>query len=685
MWNILYFVRTDSERYPELIQRAERNDVKLHIHIIPVDLEEDLVTERVREIMMKEIESAPVDAVITRGSLESHLDRLKISDTIPVVPVQYLSNTTYDLMLDVRRRHPEAFASDDLKVVMFSRRNIDIDESALWELFHAKVSLYAFGKFEEEKIRAKIRELKDQGISFIIAGGEICKIADEIGVPAYFNPNVNDQESVLLTINMAIMIVKAMRIQTDYVNTLEEIIDYSFEALLQVDDNGKILFCNSSAAVLFQTNKEQLVGKAMQDVCPDLVPLLAEVQTNQESQYGKIISWKDSFIMVNISLNFRENKADSVMLHLTEKRAVENISHQLQTRENSKGLTAKTRFQDLVGDSDAFRHAAKMAMQFAPHDSSVLLMGESGTGKDLFAQSIHNASQRREQPFVAINCGAIPMNLIESELFGYVSGAFTGASKQGKMGLLEMANHGTIFLDEIGEMDISGQVRLLRALEDRAVTRVGGTERIPINVRVIAATNRDLKKQVAEGTFREDLYYRLNVLTLRIPSLRERKEDIPALADFFLRQYGQKNSKSVTLTRSARKRLMLYDWPGNVRQLRNFCERMVIVTNTPVVDEKEVNQQLSEVLEDSREISKCGSMKKNENNANIKSASEREKHPADQEGWDEAAVSAVKADQIREALRKSRGNRSKAAELLNISRSTLWRRMKEYGVEIEFH
>ncbi|MTI94415.1 MAG: PAS domain S-box protein [Firmicutes bacterium] len=238
-------------------------------------------------------------------------------------------------------------------------------------------------------------------------------------------------------------------------------------------------------------------------------------------------------------------------------------------------------FDSIIGRDSKFLKAVRFARQIADGPSTVLITGESGTGKEVFAQSIHNASSRRDEPFVAVNCGALPRNLIESELFGYAEGAFTGAKRGGKPGKFELADGGTLFLDEIGEMPLDMQANLLRVLEEGRLYRVGGSKVIEVDVRIIAATNKDLVREVEAGNFRGDLYYRLNVLALRLPPLRERKLDIPLLADYFARSKAAKlNKRPLQINEQLRRRFLDYNWPGNIRELENVIESMLSSPDT---------------------------------------------------------------------------------------------------------
>ncbi|MGG1111636.1 sigma-54 interaction domain-containing protein [Halalkalibacterium halodurans] len=317
-------------------------------------------------------------------------------------------------------------------------------------------------------------------------------------------------------------------------------------------------------------------------------------------------------------------------------------------------------FQKIKGRSDALQRAVRLAKKVATTDASVLITGESGVGKELFAEGIHLASQRADKPFIAINCGAIPAALFESELFGYEPGAFTGAVKGGKKGKVDAAKGGTLFLDEIGELPLELQVKLLRVLQEKMFYRVGGTEAIPIDLRIVAATNRQLEEMVEKGEFREDLFYRINVISIPIPPLRERPEDIPELIQLFLKEFSLKYAKAIpTIDPEVIYTLLKYKWPGNIRQLRNLIERLVILSG----DEHDVIKlhHLPEALQGK--------------NGKVETLNVENEIPAAQpEKADEVA-------QIKAALTRTYGNKSAAAKLLGISRATLYNKMKRYELE----
>ena len=289
----------------------------------------------------------------------------------------------------------------------------------------------------------------------------------------------------------------------------------------------------------------------------------------------------------------------------------------------------------------------EMAKQFSLTNSNILIIGETGTGKEVFAQSIHNYSNCRQGPFVALNCAALPAQILESELFGYVGGAFTGANPKGRPGLFEVAHNGTIFLDEIAEMDYITQSKLLRVLQEKKVMRLGSDRILPINVRVIAATNKNLKTLVNENQFRADLYYRLNVLQLKIPPLRDRKKDIKLLADSFLKENPNIIKNQLNLMPSAIKALTTYSWPGNVRELKNIIERIIAVHNHKNIDASIINLMLE----------------------------------YDEENPVTSQVIPNNLEEIKKALAMANGKYTEASKILGISRSTLWRKLKRLGIK----
>lgn len=311
-------------------------------------------------------------------------------------------------------------------------------------------------------------------------------------------------------------------------------------------------------------------------------------------------------------------------------------------------------FDKIIGIDENFVKTIEYAKTVSDCDSTVLITGESGTGKEIFAQSIHNNSSRKEMPFIAVNCGAIPSNLIEAELFGYEEGAFTGAKKSGNIGKFEAADGGTIFLDEIGEMSLEMQVRLLRVIEEGVISRIGSSNQIPVNFRIIAATNKDLSVEVRRGNFRKDLYYRINVIPIYLPALRERKADIPILIDYYMNKICKKSNKEKQIiNKTLMGKLIEYDWPGNIRELQNIIERMV---NTRNVSE-EIYRHLKANIIDSENVIE----------ESVK--------------FQDMRLETMEKKHILTVLKSYDGNVSLAANALGIGRNTLYRKMKKYCIE----
>lgn len=326
------------------------------------------------------------------------------------------------------------------------------------------------------------------------------------------------------------------------------------------------------------------------------------------------------------------------------------------------GHAAEYTFDLIIGESEGIRQSIAIASEFATAGrNSVLIVGESGVGKELFAQAIHNYSNRGQEAFIALNCANFPENLFESELFGYVGSAFTGASKNGQLGKFELADGGTLFLDEIAEMPFYFQSKLLRILETGKITRIGDTREIEVGVRVIAATNRDLERMVEEGLFRKDLYYRLQVFNLVIPPLREREDDIVPLAEVFLKQVAQSNGRlAKLLDYSAKKTLTEYNWPGNVRELRNVIQRVALLSKRNVINDKDIEASIS---------SKPYSFK-----ADTQETPEGRLEKCRRE------IEKANANLLKEALEITNGNKQEAAVLLGMSRATFYRMMEKYLV-----
>jgi DNA-binding NtrC family response regulator len=351
---------------------------------------------------------------------------------------------------------------------------------------------------------------------------------------------------------------------------------------------------------------------------------------------------------------------DTDHLVLIIRRAIENRRIQTENMLLRDELSEKLGIPSIIGKSKGITDVAEKVQKVAPAKTTVLLLGESGTGKELFARAIHNLSGRKQYPFVAINCAAIPRELLESELFGHERGSFTGAESR-KTGKFELADKGTIFLDEIAEMDMSLQAKILRVIQEGEIERVGGLRPIQIDVRIVAATNKDIKKAVDERLFREDLYYRLNVFPVTIPPLRERREDIPPLVDYFIGKYCLELKKPIRhISKEALDLLTGYPWKGNVRELENCIERAIILCESDQINEDHIVLDRQAMLESSLSALNM--------DGTLEDASKE-------------AVRIAESRRIAKALKETKGNKTKAADLLKVSYKTLLTKIKEYGLE----
>jgi len=359
---------------------------------------------------------------------------------------------------------------------------------------------------------------------------------------------------------------------------------------------------------------------------------------------------------------YLEKPVDNEEMLLAVTRILEVKTLRKEVESLRSELVSRYRFTNIIGTSGRMNSVFQLMEKIARVDGTVLVTGESGTGKELVARAIHFASPRKDGPFVVVNCGAIPRDLIESEFFGHVKGAFTDARTE-KTGKFELAHEGTIFLDEVGELSQDAQVKLLRALGEWEIVKVGGTATIPVDVRVIAATNKDLEEQVRKGAFREDLYFRLAVLSLELPPLRERAGDIPLLAEHFVRKYaGELGKKAIGVTDTAMARLAAYPWPGNVRELENVVYEAMVMAEGPWVDERALPSRLRSPV------------------AETEKGDPSARPPQALRDAVQGVTERTEKELILEALGQTGGNRSRAARLLGVSRKTLFNKMTVLGI-----
>ncbi|MFZ5632748.1 MAG: sigma 54-interacting transcriptional regulator [Bacillota bacterium] len=445
---------------------------------------------------------------------------------------------------------------------------------------------------------------------------------------------------------------KQLKITT---NQLETVVESFPSGVLTVNSEGMVIHCNNRAAEIIGIKKDDLIEKAIEHFWPDspvrMVLKSGEGYSNKEEFYNS--SFKNMHLLVSATPLIVDNLPSGALVTFSEMAEARSLAYHLTDTQHD------LHFNHIVGSSKPINSLKEQALQVARGNSTILITGESGTGKELFARAIHYASPRRDKPLVIVNCGAIPETLLESELFGYEEGAFTGARKGGRAGKFELANGGTIFFDEIGDLPLHLQVKLLHVLQRRQVERVGGNKIIPVNVRIIAATNRNLEAMCEAGEFREDLYYRLGVIPLVIPPLRERKDDIPELTGHFIKKYNPLLEKDIRgYTDEVKKMLLSYHWPGNVRELENCIEYAVNMEAGSILYPESLPSRIRSSQPAPRDY----------NDFNLSSVAGRAEKAAMKALLEKAARQEV-------ALHELPG-------ILGVSRATFYRKLKVYRLEI---
>ena len=422
----------------------------------------------------------------------------------------------------------------------------------------------------EEHMESTLREMVKEGCEVFIGGLTLKRVSEKMGleyVHIKTGPSAIDS-----SINDAITAAHILDRERSRLGLMKSLVNNTPDSLLIIDDKGKITAANHAASSFFR--RPNLVGMDAKELFPlEIYSVCDDVEVVQTIGDQTVLITEHP---VHIE---GEKRATYVSLRLVED--IRRTEKKIRSKLQEKGLTAKYSFSDIVTEQVEMKQLVAKALRYAHVEGNVLLTGETGTGKELFVQSMHNASPRRDKPFVAVNCAALSEQLLESELFGYTEGSFTGAQKGGKTGLFELAQGGTIFLDEIGEMPIRFQAKLLRVIQEREIRKIGGDEFSPVDVRIMSATNQNIPDLIEKGLFRRDLYYRINLLTLHIPPLRERLDDIPAI----FKRFVERKSKALNIVppmveKDALECLKGYSWPGNIRELRNVAERAVIFSSS---------------------------------------------------------------------------------------------------------
>jgi propionate catabolism operon transcriptional regulator len=587
------------------------------------------------------LEMKDSDIIVARG-----VTYLTLKKKFKDVSMIEIAVTGYDIIRAVneckKRYNPS-------KIAIIGSESIIYEIDDLAEILNVKIEVYKIRN--EEDAQCALVKAKESGADAIVAGLTAYEMGQKEGWPCALIKT--GEEAIRLAIKAALNAAHVVQTERAKAELVKVILDNTKDGIVAVDREGIITAINRAAYKTFKIPKTQdLKGTHVNGVMSDTDFL--RVMESGEEELGVIKTINDTMVASDhIPIKVESQNVGAVCTFQNVAK-IQEIESKVRKEMSSKGLVAKYSFGNIVGKSKELNVAIQTAYKYSKVDSNILIIGETGTGKELFAQSIHNTSNRSIQPFVAINCAAVPENLLESELFGYVEGAFSGAVKGGKIGLFELAHNGTIFLDEISELPYNLQAKLLRVLQEKEIRRIGGNKVVPVDVRIISAANIELKEKVKLGQFRQDLLYRLDVLSLKIPPLRKRGEDIENIAKYHIDRYCKQYDKSVpVMTSEAIEELRNYSWPGNIRELRNICERLVVLTEKDVIQRADVRNLLDmydqQIDNDKTEISTKENSIANEENM----------------------------DDLLKLMKLVKVNKTDMANVLGMSRTTLWRRLKE--------
>jgi propionate catabolism operon transcriptional regulator len=613
------------------------------VEVLDVGFEEAVA--RIRELHA----TKPIDVVVAAGSnggyLRQHLD----------MPVVLVKVGGFDLMQALTRAKR---LSSRVGLVTFE--GMAPDMTPFSELFELGVEQRSY-RTEDEALSC-VQELKSLGITVLVGSGMVADLADQKGLTGIF---LYSSDAVREALDDAVEVARASRIELAKRERLNTILGQLSDGVIAVDQHEHIQTLNPAMAQLLGVVPSQWLGRKLSEVCADLS--LQNTLRLATQELEKIERVKGKALIVNRMPIIEQGVLTGAVLSCQDPISIQRVDRHIRTRIQPNAHAIRYELGQFLGPSAAIQRIKQLALSCARSPATVLLVGESGTGKELIAQGIHMASDRRELPFVAVNCAAVSETLLESELFGYEDGAFTGARRGGKIGLFEAAHKGTIFLDEVGEMPVPLQARLLRVLQEREVLRVGATEPTPVNVRVIAATHRDLAAHVEQGLFRLDLFYRLNILRIDMPPLRDRLDDVAPIAHGLHTQLCARLAMDGRQTQSLIDALVAqaphYDWPGNVRELENIIERLMAYASASgpplLADEARafVRMTAPELFASAPSLSRAPSPR-------VLPVPLKARH-----------AETERADILR-VLAECGGDRAQASQRLGISRTTLWRKLK---------
>ncbi|MFA7278692.1 MAG: propionate catabolism operon regulatory protein PrpR [Sterolibacterium sp.] len=633
------------------------------VHAVVPEFEERAAIEVVDVVFDEAIDKAhqlerdkAVDVIVTAGANAAYL-RSNIG--LPVITIKI---SGFDVLLAMLKGRT---ISDRVGIVTYLDPIPELDQ--VKEMLKLDISQRTYCTLDDAALCVKT--LAHEGYQVVIGSSLVVEQAEQHGMQGIL---VYSLTAVRQALEDALEIARVASLETARYDHLNGVLHNLREAVLSVNIRGRITAINPAMERMLGLTRAHAMERLIADIAPEVS--MDQVLATGQQEVEQVVQINQLTCVANRIPIHEAGLRTGAILTLQDARTIQQADTTIRTQRRVRQSSTRYHFDQLIGTSKAFAEAKIAARRYAKTDSTVLVTGESGTGKELFAQSIHNASTRRFSPFVAINCAAFPEPLLESEIFGYEEGAFTGSRKGGKQGLFEAAHTGTIFLDEIGDMPISLQSRLLRVLQEKEVVRLGSTQPVPIDVRIISATHQSLAQRIGQGMFRADLYYRLNILHLALPALRDRIEDIAPLALQLLysslRQLGSSLPADQALA-PLMPLLRAYHWPGNVRELENICERLAVALSEyrliAEIDYRLLQAEFPELFETQKDSER------------LSLAQPQLALSARQEALLPTDIRAVEIDgsMIQRALAESKNNRNLAAQKLGISRTTLWRRLRE--------
>jgi PAS domain S-box len=611
------------------ISIAQRNNVKTYVEVASLDEAANIASN---------LESK-VDVFLSRGGTA---DYIKKEVDIPVVSIPV---TAFDVLRSIH--YAKKIASE---IAVFTYEKTIFGTKDIENILGIKLHEYTFQN--ENDIEHNMNDVKTKGIKVVVGGMPTVINAEKYGIQGILIECGED--AIQQSLMEALHIAEVRNAEAKRSAELRVILDSITQGIIVTNEYNKITLYNPAAEKIFRIPAQKVLGKDVSETIPN--SRMHDVLKSGEAEIAVLQDINGGTIATNRIPIQIQDKRIGVVSTFEDVTKIQQLEQKIREKIYKKGFVARYSFDDILTSNENMVELKKISDLYAKTDAAILIQGESGTGKELFAQSIHNASSRNSGPFVAVNCAAIPENLLESELFGYEGGAFSGARKEGKQGLFELAHNGTIFLDEIGEIAKGLQARLLRVIQEKEMMRVGGDKVIPINIRIVSATNQNLEKQIEMGEFRQDLYYRLNVFNIILPPLRERKDDIALIASKLLKKFAGNYDIDVNrVIKEINPLLVAYDWPGNIREFNNIIERLALVSLQTGSDNW--NETLKKVMHTSVMNDDYITVKVNVKNG-LKDA-----------------VKDFEKDIINSMLLKYDQDKDKVIEELKIGRATFWRKI----------